>query len=223
MKERKLGILGKKLGMTQIFTEKGDMIGVTVVEVGPCRVLACKTVAKDGYNALQLGFESKSSKRINKAMAGSLQSAGGVEAACKFVKELRVSEQVVSKYKPGDAISLADLGWEAGTFLDATGQSKGKGFQGVMKRHHFAGFRATHGTHEYFRHGGSIGCRKWPGRVFKNRKMPGHMGDERVTTQNLAIAAVRPADNVVLIEGSVPGCRNSFVVLRPAIKHYPNA
>lgn len=228
MKERKLGLLGRKVGMTQIYDENGESVGVTVLELGPCTVLTKRRKAPTaderaaGYNALQLGFDPKPARKINKPEAGHLKKAGGEEKARRFVRELRVSDETLGRFEVGQDVTLKDLGLGKGDRVDVTGQSKGKGFQGVMKRWNFAGFRATHGTHEYFRHGGSIGCRKWPGRVFKGRKMPGQLGNERITTQNIKVVEVREDDNVVLVKGSVPGNKGGYILLRPAIKKNPN-
>ena len=227
MKERKLGLLGRKIGMTRIFDAEGASIGVTVLEMGPCVVLAKRSAEtndkgkKDGYSALQLGFDPKPEKKVSKPEAGHVAKAGGKDKARRYVRELRVNADTLGKFSVGQDISLADLEISAGDRIDVSGRTKGKGFQGVMKRHHFAGFRATHGTHEYFRHGGSIGCRKWPGRVFKGRKMPGHMGDRNRTTQNIKVVDVRPDDNLLLVAGSVPGKRGAYVMVRPAIKKNP--
>lgn len=218
MKERALGLLGKKIGMTRIFDEKGNAQGVTVLVVGPCIVLFKRTKATDGYSALCLGFGPKRADKVNKPEAGILKHVGGAEGARRFVMEMRVSEELAAKFEVGQELTVTDLEIKVGDLIDIMGQSKGKGFQGVMKRHNFGGFRATHGTHEYFRHGGSIGCRKWPGRVFKGRKMPGHMGNRRVTTQNMEVVQIRPDDNAILILGSVPGAKNGFITVRPAIK-----
>ena len=224
MKERKLGLIGRKLGMLSIFNDKNESIPVTVLELGPCVVLAKRTLARDGYNALQLGFGEKSTEKVNKPEAGQLRALpGGLEKAREHVVELRVSEKTLGKFELGTDISLKDLGLKVGDLIDVTGTSKGKGFQGVVRRYSFKGFNSSHGTHEYFRHGGSIGCRKWPGRVFKGRKMPGHMGDLRVTTQNLTIAQVREDDNVLLVHGAVPGHKNGNITVRPAIKFNHNA
>ncbi|MEM6731264.1 MAG: 50S ribosomal protein L3 [Myxococcota bacterium] len=227
MKERKLGLLGKKIGMTQIWTEEGTRVGVTVIELGPNLVLNKRSKASnangrtDGYTALQLGYDKKPARKLNKPESGLYKDIGGDEAARRFVREVRVSEETLSKHEVGTEISLADLEWSPGELVDITGRSKGRGFAGVMKRHNFAGFPATHGTHEYFRHGGSIGCRKWPGRVFKGRKMPGHYGDKRITTQNLKIAQIRGEENLLLVRGAVPGPKNGYVMVRPAIKKNP--
>lgn len=227
MKERKLGILGRKIGMTQIFDTAGQAFGVTVVELGPCTVLSKRSKANndkgrtDGYTALQLGFAPKPARKINKAEAGHLAKAGGNEKARRFVSELRVSEETLAKFEVGSDVVLNDLGLKPGDLVDVTGVSKGKGFAGVMKRFNFRGAPASHGAHEVFRHGGSIGCRKWPGRVFKGRKMPGHMGAERVTTQNVKIIEVRGDDNLLLLLGSVPGHKQGYLTVRPAIKKNP--
>lgn len=223
MKERKLGLLGKKLGMTRIFDTAGNSVGVTVLALGPCLVVGKRTQDKDGYTALVLGFDDKPERKVNKAEAGVMKAAGGVEKAKRYIRELRVSNETLAKFEVGQLVTLGDLDLKAGDMVDVAGQSKGKGFQGVMKRYHFKGFRATHGTHEYFRHGGSIGCRKWPGRVFKGRKMPGHMGDRAVTTQNIRIAQVRTDENVLVLHGSVPGAKNGYLVVRAAIKYHPEA
>ena len=213
-----MGLIGRKVGMTQIFRENGECLGVTVVQLGPCHVVAKRGEAKDGYNALVLGFGALPERKVNRPELGKLKKLGGGEHARRHLMELRVTAEAAGAIAVGQDLTLADLAFAEGTLVDVTGQSKGKGFQGVMKRHHFGGFRATHGTHEYFRHGGSIGCRKWPGRVYKGRKMPGHMGDERVTTQNVAVAAIRPEQNLLLLLGSVPGAKNGLVMVRPAIK-----
>lgn len=227
MKERKLGLLGKKLGMTQVWSESGERIGVTAIELGPCLVINKRTKTtnakcrSDGYCAFQLGFDPKPARTLKKPESGLYRDIGGDDAARRFIRELRVSDETLAKHEVGQEISLADLEWNSGELVDVTGRSKGRGFAGVMKRHNFAGFPATHGTHEYFRHGGSIGCRKWPGRVFKGRKMPGHYGDKRITTQNIEIVQIRPEDNVILVRGAVPGAKNAYVLVRPAIKKNP--
>jgi large subunit ribosomal protein L3 len=228
MKERKLGLLGRKLGMTQVYDDKGRAIGATVLELGPCVVLGKRSKATnakgrtDGYVALQLGFDPKPERKINKPEDGHLKAAGGKDKSRRFVREMRVSEENLAKFEVGQEITLKDLGLKAGDLVDVVATSKGRGFQGVMKRYDFGGANtATHGTHEAFRHGGSIGCRKWPGRVFKGRKMPGQMGNKRVTTQNLLVVDVREKENVLLVDGSVPGHKNGYLLLRAAIKSNP--
>jgi large subunit ribosomal protein L3 len=223
-KERKLGLLGKKVGMTRVFTEDGRSVGATVVEVGPCLVLAKRRTAKsehgkaDGYSALRLGFDAKPERKVSKPEEGTLKKLGGKDKARTFVREVRVDEATAGKFEVGQEISLKDVDWKVGELVDVMGTSKGAGFQGVFARHHFRSQNATHGTHEYFRHAGSIGNRKWPGRVMKGRRMAGHQGSERITLQNLQIVQVRPDDNVLLIWGSVPGPRNGYVMVRPAVK-----
>jgi large subunit ribosomal protein L3 len=218
MKERLMGLLGHKIGMTTIFDEAGSALGVTVLQLGPCLVQAKRTLARDGYRALVLGFGARRADKVSRPLEGALRAVGGKDGARRHVMELRVTEAVLDQFNVGQEVSVGDLGLNVGDLLDVMGTSKGKGFAGVMKRHNFGGFRATHGTHEYFRHGGSIGCRKWPGRVYKGRKMPGHMGDRRVTTQNLEVVQVRPEDNAILVLGAVPGAKNGLVLVRPAIK-----
>lgn len=227
MKERKLGLLGKKIGMTQVWTEDGARVGVTVLEMGPCLVInkrskaANKNGKNDGYTALQLGFDPKPARTLKKPESGQYKDIGGDEKARRYVRELRVSEETLAKFDLGSEIKLDHLDLGPGDKIDVTSKSKGRGFAGVMKRWNFAGFPATHGTHEYFRHGGSIGCRKWPGRVFKGRKMSGHYGDKRITTQNIKVVQVRPEENLLLIKGAVPGPKNGYVMIRPAIKKNP--
>jgi len=213
--ERDLGLLGKKLGMTQIYDPDGRRYGVTVVQVGPCIVLSKKDQAKDGYSALQLGFQDIKDKHATKSEQGHAKKAN--TPSKRWIREFRVSAEVAGKYEVGATISAADVLTE-GSFLDISAKSKGKGYQGVMKRHHFKGFRATHGSHEFFRHGGSIGNREFPGRVFKNRKMAGQMGNKFVTQQNVKIVRVMGDKNLVLVHGAVPGGTEQLVVLRTAIK-----
>ncbi|MBC7793022.1 MAG: 50S ribosomal protein L3 [Clostridia bacterium] len=215
--------------MTQIFDVDGRAIGVTILEMGPNLVMNKRTKATnkngktDGYTALQIGFGLKAERLLSSPEKGVLALIGGHEKARRYVREMRVSEETVSKFELGAEITLKDVEWKAGDLIDCVGQTKGKGFQGVVRRYKFAGFNSSHGTHEYFRHGGSIGCRKWPGRVIKGRRMPGHMGDDRVTTQNVRIAAIREDLNVVLVHGSVPGAKNGLVMVRLAVKKHPHA
>ena len=226
MKERKLGKLGRKVGMTTYFTEEREAVGVSVIELDHVQFSRSgqqkpMTRARPMGTALQLGFDTKPERKVNKAERGHVEKAGGVDKARRFVRELRVSTDTAAKFELGQEVKVEDLELSVGDLVDVTGRSKGRGFAGVMKRHNFAGFPATHGTHEFFRHGGSIGCRKWPGRVFKGRCMAGHMGDKRVTTQNLEVIAIRPEDNVILVRGSVPGGKNGYLIVRPAIKKNP--
>lgn len=207
------GLIGKKLGMTQVFDATGELIPVTVIQAGPCTVVQGKTVATDGYAALQLGFGEKKAQRVSKAYRNHCVKAGkGVFAALReFVPE------DASTYAVGHEIDVGSI-FKAGDRVDVSGTTKGRGYAGVIKRHGFSGFPGSHGTHEYFRHGGSIGNRSYPGRVFKGKRMAGQYGNERVTTQNLEVVAVRPAEHVLLVRGCVPGARNGLVLIRPAIK-----
>jgi len=209
-----LGLIGKKLGMTQVYTAAGELVGVTVIQAGPCTVVQAKSAATDGYAAVQIGFGSKKPQRATKAVREHCVKAG--KGVFQVLREFRLEEGAPA-VATGDEITLEAL-FKQGDKIDVTGVTKGRGYTGVVKRHGFAGFPASHGTHEYFRHGGSIGNRSFPGRVFKNKRMAGHYGTDRVTTQNIEIIAVRPAENIVLVRGAVPGARNGIVLLRPAVK-----
>lgn len=210
-----IGLLGKKLGMTQIFGEDGTAIPVTVIQAGPCAVVQKKTVSTDGYDGIQLGFqEVVKVKRINKPLTGHFNKAG--VAPRSFLKEFRVSGEEIEANEVGAEISV-DI-FEPGEFVDVTGTSKGKGFAGVVKKYHFKGAPASRGTHEFFRHGGSIGQNMTPGRTMKGKKMPGHMGAKKVTVQNLKVIDVRGDTNILMVEGAIPGPTNGLVVIRKAVK-----
>ncbi len=202
------GLIGRKIGMSQVFAEDGTLIPVTVIQIGPCTIVQKKTVQKDGYTALQLGFGSRKSKRVSKPVLGHCQASGG--GPFEILREFRTVD--VDQYEVGSQIT-ADKIFKSGERVNVAGRTKGRGFSGVMKRHGMGGFPASHGTHEYFRHGGAIGNRSYPGRIFKGKRMPGHYGDDRTTTQNLRVVAVRPEENLVLIHGSVPGARGGIVIL----------
>lgn len=208
-----LVLIGKKLGMTQIFTEAGDVIPVTALQVGPCVVVQKKTKDKDGYSALQLGFDDRKAQNVTKPQAGHAKASKA--PAKRILKEFRTDDAKVNEVEVGDVLDASLL--KVGDCLDATADSIGKGFQGVMKRHNFRGARHSH-NHEFFRHGGSIGMRSIPGRVFKNKKMPGHMGNRVVTVQNLTVAGVDTAQNVVLIKGAIPGSKNAYITLKSSVK-----
>ena len=210
-------ILGKKLGMTQIFDRVGNAIPVTLIQAGPCTVLQVKTKKRDGYNSIQLGFDEKKPKRTNKPQMAHFEKAG--TSPKRFIREARVDNP--EAFQPGQLITAGVL--RNGDLVDVTGISKGKGFAGVMKRHGFAGFSATHGTHESFRGPGSIGAAADPARVFKGKKMPGQMGDETVTVQNLEIIDVREAQNLIAIKGPVPGGKNGYLVISESIKNPTDA
>jgi large subunit ribosomal protein L3 len=207
------GLIGRKVGMTQFYNAEGNVIPVTVIQTGPCVVVQKKETAKDGYNALQVGFGSKKAQRVNKPMQGHMAKAG--KGAFEVVKEFRLAD--VSQYEVGQEIKVADL-FKAGDRIAVSGTSKGHGFSGVIKRWSFAGFPGSHGTHEYFRHGGSIGNRSYPGRVRKGKKMAGHWGNEQVSIQNLEVVDIRPEENLMLVKGAVPGAKRGVVIVRSAVK-----
>jgi large subunit ribosomal protein L3 len=205
------GLLGKKLGMTQIFSEDGRKIPVTVVVAGPCVVLQVKTTEKDGYSAIQLGFGETDANLANNAIVGHCRQAA--QGPRKFFREFRLAD--ISQYKIGDTLT-ADI-FSAGEFVDVTGTSIGKGFQGVIKRWGFQGGRASHGS-RFHRAPGSIGCSATPARVMKNKKMPGQMGNTRVTIQRLQVVRVDQADNLLLIKGAIPGSANGLVLISDSVK-----
>ena len=207
------GILGKKIGMTQIFTAEGNLLPVTVVEAGPCVVLQNKTVENDGYNAVQIGFGAKKEKHLSRPMKGHFEKAG--VAPVKFIKELRLATP--SEYTVGQEIKV-DI-FADGELVDATGISRGKGFAGGIKRHNFARGPMTHGSKSH-REPGSIGSRmSGPGgKVFKGKKLPGRMGSAQVTVQRLAIVKVDAERNLLLIKGAIPGAKGSFVMVRNTVK-----
>jgi len=210
------GLIGKKLGNTQIFKEDGDVVRVTVVRVGPCIVAGKRTMEKDGYSALILGFEDKREKLVNKPEMGFFTKAGITPK--RVLKELRLPAEQVAEYELGQVLKPSDVFVE-GQFVDVSGTSKGRGFAGVMKRHNFAGAGTVgHGTHEYKRHGGSIGANMTPGRTLPGLKMPGHYGNKKITTLNLKVARVMDDEQLLLIAGSVPGPRSGFVTVRGAVK-----
>jgi large subunit ribosomal protein L3 len=206
------GILGKKLGMTQVFAADGRCIPVTVVEAGPCVVLQKKTVGTDGYSALQIGFGGRKSQRVNKPEMGHFKKVG--KGAFAYLREIRTEN--VDEYNVGDEFTC-DTIFAAGDIIDVTATSKGKGFQGVIKRWNFAGGRATHGS-MFHRAPGSIGASAWPSRVFKGKKMAGQMGNEQVTVQNLQVVEIRSDENLILVKGAIPGAKNSLVMIRKGIK-----
>lgn len=210
-----IGLLGKKLGMTQIFGDDGSAIPVTVIKAGPCVVVQKKTMTHDGYDGLQLGFdEVGKANRVNKPVTGHFKKVD--LAPRKFLREFRVNAEEIEANEVGGEISVEMF--EPGEFVDVTGTSKGKGFAGVVKKYHFKGAPASRGTHEFFRHGGSIGQNMTPGRTIKGRKMPGHMGSERVTIQNLKVVDVRGDTNILMVEGAVPGPANGLVIIKKAVK-----
>jgi large subunit ribosomal protein L3 len=207
----KKGLIGKKIGMTQIFDEKGNMIPVTVVEAGPCVVVQKKTTENDGYEAVQVGYGDKKVQRVNKPMAGHFKKAD--VAPKKVLKEFRLAD--TSSLNVGDIIK-ADI-FAAGDIVDVVGTSKGKGTAGVIKRWNFGRLRETHGTGPVARHGGSLGVID-PARIFKGKKMAGHLGSERVTVQNLSVVKVDSENNLIAIKGSIPGPKGGIVVIADSVK-----
>ena len=207
-----LGLLGKKLGHTRVYDSRGNVTPVTVVLAGPNRVLQVKTQGgKDGYNAVQLGFDDQKEQRLSKALLGHIKKQNG--AAVKRIREFRNFSKDV---KPGDIVGPTLFA--AGGFIDAIGTTKGRGFEGVVKRHRFAGGDSTHGAKGWHRRAGAIGQRLFPGTVMRGMRMPGHMGQVTRTTQNLEVIQVREADNLLLIKGAIPGSEGDYVVIREAKK-----
>jgi len=200
-----MGILGKKIGMTRVFSEMGVATPVTVVEAGPCKILQVKSTIKDGYSAIQVGFAEKKSTRVTKPLTGHFLKSGA--EAFYYIKEFRVEN--AEQYELGQTISLEKL-FKIGDLVDIQGKSKGHGFQGVMKRHGFSGGCAGHGSHHH-RAPGSIGCSAWPARVVKGKKMPGRMGNDTVMTKNVIIVDVRAEENILLLKGAVPGAKQGLL------------
>jgi large subunit ribosomal protein L3 len=209
-----LGLLGRKVGMMRLFTDDGDAIPVTVLDVSNNRVTQVKTTATDGYNALQVAFGARKASRVTKPEAGHLAKAG-VEAG-EILREFRVTAEIAGQYAPGAAVPVTLFA--AGQKVDVQGASIGKGFAGTIKRHNFSSQRASHGNSRSHNVPGSISMAQDPGRVFPGKKMTGHMGDETVTTQNLDVVRVDEARSLLLVRGAVPGAKNGHVVVRPAIK-----
>ncbi|MBO4427081.1 MAG: 50S ribosomal protein L3 [Bacteroidales bacterium] len=204
------GLIGKKIGMTSVFGADGKNLPCTVIEAGPCVVTQLRTVEKDGYAAVQLAYDETTEKHASKALQGHFEKAGTtphrklVEFPADFAGELKL----------GDTLTVADIFTEDVAFVDVVGTSKGKGFQGVVKRHGFAGVGGqTHGQHNRLRHPGSMGASSWPSRVFPGMRMAGHMGNERVKVFNLQVIKVIPENNLVIVKGSVPGAKGSYLIL----------
>lgn len=200
-----IGILGRKLGMTRVYNQHGKSIPVTVIEAGPCTILQKKTVENEGYNAIQVGFLEKKSSRVNKADAGHCKKAG--KDGFYHVREFRVNDP--AGYELGQEINLNEL-LKIGDKVDVSGKTKGRGFQGVIKRHGFSGGRATHGS-MFHRAPGSIGCSAFPSRVIKGKKLPGQMGNNLITTKNLTVVDIRDDENILLLYGAVPGSKDSVI------------
>jgi large subunit ribosomal protein L3 len=209
------GVIGRKLGSTQVYLPNGDLVAVSVIEAGPNVVVGHRTKEKDGYSALVLGFGKRKAQRTTKPLAGQFKKAG-VEPM-QHVREFRVAAEVVAAHPVGSTVKL-DAIFSEGQIVDVQGKTRGRGFTGVVRRWSFAGFVQTHGTHEYRRHGGSIGTNMTPGRTLPNVKMPGHYGDEQLTVLNQRLIKVDVEKNLLLVEGGVPGARNSIVAVRGAVK-----
>jgi large subunit ribosomal protein L3 len=204
------GLIGKKLGMTQVFSDEGEFVPVTVIEVEPSVVMQKKTAETDGYDALQLGYGRVKQRNVTKALQGHFKKAD--KGFFRVLREVRTES---NDYELGQELN-AEI-FSPGDYVDVVGTTKGKGFAGVVKRHGFSGGRASHGS-MFHRAPGSIGASADPSRVFKGTRLPGHMGCERKTVQNLLVWAVRPEMNVILVRGAVPGCKNGFVLIKQAIK-----
>ena len=209
------GLIGKKVGMTQVFDADGKRVCVTVVEVGPCPVVQMKTLEKDGYVAAQVGFGEQKKQRLTKAVAGHQEKTGGLaDKKVRMLKEF--APEAGEEVKVGDVLTVKNF--EGVKFVDVTGTTKGKGFAGVLKRYKFAGGNLTHGGHSKRRTGG-LAARDLPGWIEKGKKMPGHMGDVTRTATNLEVVAIREEDNALLVKGSIPGARNGFVIVRKSLKN----
>jgi large subunit ribosomal protein L3 len=206
-----LGLIGKKLGHSRVYNDQGQVVPVTIVLAGPNRVVQRKTTEKDGYNAVQLGFDDQKEQRVTKPAAGHFKKKG-----VQPTKRLREFRDFPLDVKPGDVVGPAVF--TQGDFVDAIGITKGRGFEGVMKRHNFRGGDASHGAKGWRRRSGAIGQRLFPGTVMRGMKMPGHMGQVRRTVQNLEVVRVLEQDNVILIKGSIPGSEGDYVIIRTAKK-----
>jgi len=205
------GLIGKKLGMTSVYGEDGAAIPVTVIEAGPCVVVQRKNNGKEGYSAVQLGYEDQKEQRLNKPDLGQYKKAG--VAPKRVLQEFRVEES--EEVAVGDVLTAS--AFEGVGYVDVVSKGKGRGFQGVVKRYDFGGGRASHGG-GWVRRTGSIGMKEHPGRTFKGKKMPGHMGGNRVTTQNLKVIQVRADENLILVKGSIPGANGDIVTIKEALK-----
>lgn len=205
-----LGIIGKKIGMTRLFTENGDSVPVTVIEAGPCKVVQQKTMEKDNYSALQLGFNEVPEAKLNKPERG--HCAKQNVTTYKVLREFRIDEDLMKDYQQGSEVKVNIF--NPGAKVHVTGISKGKGFAGVMKRHNFHGKNMTHGTHEIFRGTGSVGMCATPSRIHRGKKMPGQYGDDRVTVRNLVVYKIDEDRNIIMVKGAIPGHRNSIVMIQ---------
>lgn len=209
------GLIGKKSGMTQVFNDEGNVVPVSVIDTSSLEVVGKRTLEKDKYTAVVLGLVDAKEKHLTKAQAGSFKKAGA--KAKRIVREFRVDATELASFNVGEGVKVDAL-FKKGDLVDVTGITKGRGYQGVVKRWNFRGFGQTHGTHEYRKHPGAIGQRKTPGRVYPNKKLPGHYGVEQVTTQNLEVVAVYPEKNLILVKGGIAGPNDGLVTVKPSVK-----
>lgn len=209
------GLIGKKSGMTQVFNDEGNVVPVSVIDTSSLEVVGKRTLEKDKYTAVVLGLVDAKEKHLTKAQAGSFKKAGA--KAKRIVREFRVDASELASFNVGEGVKVDAL-FKKGDLVDVTGITKGRGYQGVVKRWNFRGFGQTHGTHEYRKHPGAIGQRKTPGRVYPNKKLPGHYGVEQVTTQNLEVVAVYPEKNLILVKGGIAGPNDGLVTVKPSVK-----
>ena len=212
----KMGLLGRKIGMTQVFHDDGSALGCTAVSVGPCVVVGKRTAEKHGYSAVQLGFEETPVRLLTRPQSGYFKKAG-VEKPLRVLREVRLEAKDLDKYEVGKTLRASDV-FKSGDVVDVVGTTKGKGYQGVMKQHKMGGDTMTHGTHEFFRHGGSIGCRLTPGRVHKGKRMSGLMGNVKSTASDLVVVKVLDDKDVVLVKGAVPSPANGLVLIKGSVK-----
>jgi large subunit ribosomal protein L3 len=214
----KMGLLGRKIGMTQVFHDDGTALGVTAVTVGPCVVVGKRTPEIHGYTAIQLGFEETPVRLVSRPQAGYVKKAG-LEKTPRVLREVRLDNpKDLEKFEIGKVLRAGEI-FKSGDVIDVVGTTKGKGYQGVMKMHRMKGDSATHGTHEFFRHGGSIGCRLTPGRVHKGKRMSGRMGGNKCTSSDLVVVKVLDDRDIVLIKGAVPGGANGLVLVKGSTKN----
>jgi len=209
----RIGLVGKKIGMTQVYAEDGERIPVTVIQAGPCYVVAIRTEERDGYSALVVGYGEKPARLATKPELGMYKESGLKPQ--RVLREFRLPPEETAKYQVGQALRPSDV-FAVNNAVDVTGTSKGKGYQGVIKRHNMNGMKQSHGVHEYFRHGGSIGCRLTPQRVQKGKRMAGQMGNETKTVQNLQVFGILEDENCLLVRGAVPGAADEYVTVTMA-------
>ena len=212
----KMGLLGRKIGMTQVFHDDGTALGVTAVSVGPCVVVGKRTPDKHGYAAVQLGFEELPVRLVGRPDGGFFKKAG-VEKPLRHLREVRLDPKDLDKWEVGKVVRASEV-FKPGDVVDVVGTTKGKGYQGVMKKHKMGGDTMTHGTHEFFRHGGSIGCRLTPGRVHKGKRMSGLMGNVKSTASDLVVVKILDDKDLVLVKGAIPGPANGLVLIKGSIK-----